>query len=282
MLTWALWPEDTPMDGLCVCDEPARLPVFGAEHHQAYSDKRLAICGAGPSLKLAYREIRKADHVWGCNRACHYLNDWGWSLTHGVGIDAGTSMFESCWATVPTVRDEFILATSVHPRTVDHILEAGQRVRFFHSMRGGVEDEVELYRTFFEPAPIVGRGLNVVNRALELAMWLGYRHIWICGADNALAGDAFYADGSPKADHKTGAVYLRGKIHGRTWTTTTDMLMSAGDLARMKWEHGQKVEFVGNTLPAALARTSEAFIQRCARWATDDDAQPAAALAECT
>jgi hypothetical protein len=268
LLTFAVWPEEDDTVR-CTCEEPNQIPVFGEP--QQYAGKTLAICGAGPSLKDAYREVRKADHVWGCNRAAHYLNGWGWQCTHAFAIDAGTGMFLSAWKEVPTVSEEFILATSVHPKLVDHVLASGQPVRFFHSARGGVVDEFEYYKAFFPPAPIAGSGLNAVNRSLELAVWLGYKRIYICGADNALKGDEFYADGSPKVDHNDGAVYLKGVVNGRQWTTTPDMLMSATNLTRMKWEYGDKVVLVGNTLPRALARTSDAFLDKCVRWATDDE-----------
>lgn len=282
LLTWHKLPDD-PGYPHCECEEPEYLPVFGQQNE--YEGKTVAICGAGPSLKDAYREVRKATHVWGCNRACHYLNDWNWRLTHGFAIDSTPAMFQSAWETVPMVSDEFILASTVHPMLIDHVLASGQKVRLFHSARGGIEDEFNLYAAFFPPAPIVGQGLNAVNRAVELANWLGYKRIYVCGADNALRGDAFYADGSEKPDHNDGAVYLTGRVHGREWRTTPDMLMSATGLARMKWAYGEKLRFVGNTLPRALAGTTDAFLDKCVRWATKEEAdvaQEALEVAECT
>jgi hypothetical protein len=177
---------------------------------------------------------------------------------------------------VPQVSEEFILASTVHPNLVDHVLASGQNVRFFHSARGGVKDEFNLYAAFFPPAPIAGSGLNAVNRAVELADWLGYKRIYVCGADNALKGDEFYADGSPKLDHNDGAVYLTGTVNGRKWRTTPDMLMSATNLTRMVWKYGSKVTLVGNTLPRALSRTTDAFLDKCVRWANDEEKKDAA------
>jgi hypothetical protein len=284
MLTYAAFPEGEEGDApRCECKDPDQLPVFGTPNE--YAGKTLAICGAGPSLNDAYRQIRKADHVWGANRAVYYLQKKGWRCTHAFAIDAGTGMFEHCWVEPPAVETEYILASTVHPLLTDHILKHGHDVRFFHSARGGVHDEFELYKVFFPPAPIVGQGLNAVNRAIELGVWLGYKRISVCGADNAFRGDDFYADGGQKWDDGDGAVYLTGEVFGRKWKTTPDMLMSATNLARMKWDYGSKVELVGDTLPRALARTSDAFLDKCVRWATKEEAEAAHShptVAECT
>jgi hypothetical protein len=176
--------------GQCQCEAPNQLPVFGVQ--KEYTGKTVAICGAGPSLREAYKAIRKADHVWGCNRAAHWLVKKNWKITHGFAIDSSPAMFEDAWKEPPGV-DDFILATSVDPRLTDHLLEHGKRVRFFHSVRGKVDDEFKLYALMYQPAPVCGRGLNVVNRAVDLARFLDYRRIYVCGADNALgrAGDMY-------------------------------------------------------------------------------------------
>jgi hypothetical protein len=263
--TYAELPEEAYY--ACQCEEPDQVPVFGTLNE--FDGDTVAICGAGPSLNDAYRVIRKATHVWGCNRAANFLESRKWKLTHAVGIDAGTAMYEDCWATPPKVSIEYILASNVHPRLVDELLTAGQRVRFFHSIRGGIDEEVQWYTNFFPPCPIVGQGLNVVNRAVELAMFLGYKRVYVCGADNALGdSDTMYADGSSR----DGQVILNGEVHGRKWRTTPDMLMSATNLARMKWAYGGRLELVGNTLPRALSLTDDKFLDKCVRWATPEEA----------
>jgi hypothetical protein len=44
----------------------------------------------------------------------------------------------------------------------------------------------------------------------------------------------------------------------------------------MSWHYGSKVVFVGDTLPRALARTTDEFLDRCVRWASDDEKREAA------
>lgn len=252
----------------CKCEVPEQLPVFGQPNE--YAGKTLVICGAGPSIRQAYKECRKADHVWGCNRAASWLARKGWHITHALAIDAGTSMLETVWREPPDVRD-FILASSVHPALIEHLLARGKRLRLFHSMRGGVDEELNLYRMLFPPAPLVGMGLNSVNRALELAEWLGYRRIALAGADNAFGpNDEMYGTGEKVI---FGDATVRGVIDGREWHTRPDMLASAKSLARVKWRLGERLQFIGNTLPRALSRKDEAFLDRVIRysWELDED-----------
>jgi hypothetical protein len=46
----------------------------------------------------------------------------------------------------------------------------------------------------------------------------------------------------------------------------------------MKWQLGTSVELVGNTLPRALSLTTEAFLDRCIRWATNEESDAVADL----
>ena len=259
------FPPEMNAASVCECAEPNRVPVIPDQTE--FAGKTLAICGAGPSLNDAYKQVRKADIVWGCNRAAHFLEARGWKLTHAFGIDAGTAMFEDAWKVPPNPTAGFLLASSVHPQLVDHLLEHDKRVQFFHSMRGGFKDEEKLYQLLFPPTPRVGNGLNSVNRALGLAAHLAFKRVYVCGADNALRDGAFYADGSPREN----STYMDGVVFGRTWRTTPDMLMSATDLARTKWAHPEWLEIVGNTLPRALSLTSEKFLDRCVRWESPEE-----------
>jgi hypothetical protein len=251
-------PRDDPGTDwpMCECAEPDRLPVVPPKDSQ--KGKTLLVCGAGPSLRDA--EGIKTDHTWGCNRAASYLEAWGWPLTHAFCIDASTMMLEP-WRTVPQVSESYLLSTSCHWAVVDHVLLAGQRVELFHCVRA-LEDEFRLYGHIWpDDVPIVGNGLNSVNRALGLADWLGYDKAYVAGSDCALKGDAFYADGTGRD-----TVYLEATIDGKFWKTTPDMLMSATDLARAKWTWGDRLEIVGDSLGTVFADKDEAFLLSCVRW----------------
>ncbi len=243
----------------CACDPQNRIPVVQKD---AEKGKTLVICGAGPSLNEAYRQIRKADHVWGCNSAANWLADKGWNLTHAFAIDSSARMFGEVWVDPPDAH--YLIATTVNPLLTDHLLEHDREITFFHSRRGAPNEEI-LCAELFPPAPICENGLNCVNRAVELAVFLGYKRITLAGCDSAFApGDQMYADGRGINNHDC---IVEGQIDGTMWRTKPDMLLSAVCLAQMQWALGKRrLRFVGNTLPRALARKDLDFHDRCIQW----------------
>ena len=245
----------------CDCDPPTipgRHPVLTENE---FRGEELMICGAGPSLATFRPAIEKfSGHIWGANRALGYLHGWGVTKAKGVAIDPHTSMFGKVWADPPDT--EYYLATTCNPGLVWHLEKHGLPIRYFHSLRG-TEDEPYLYRLLYPDTCLAGRGLNVVNRALDLAGYLGFSKIYIVGADNALGPDGMmYADGGKLPE---GEIWLHGKIDGKEFRTKADMMMSATELVRVKREfrrEGKRVVFLGKTLPAALDGKSDAFLKR--------------------
>lgn len=245
----------------CACNPPTlpgRHPVVTENECR---DKELIICGAGPSLATFRPALEKfKGEIWGTNRALNYLHEWGITKAKGVAIDPHTTMIGEVWANPPDT--DYLLATTVNPGLVNHLEKHGRPIRYFHSLRG-TEKERYLYRLLYPDTCLAGRGLNVVNRALDLADYMGFSKIYIAGADNALGPDGeLYADGSKMRE---GDVWLYGKIDKKTFATKVDMLMSATELVRVKKEmkaKGKRVVFLGRTLPAALDGKSEAFLKR--------------------
>ena len=251
----------------CECAEPSHIPVFPWDAEDSKRGESLLICGAGPSLSGVGDALDGHDgDVWACNSALNYMVEHGHRVTHGLAIDASTRMFGEVWTDPPDV--EYILATTVNPGLTAHILNAGRPVTFFHSMRC-VDDEVELYGLLYPKTALTGHGLNVVNRALDLAGWLGY-DVKIIGADSALGSDSsMYAGGRAKRDADWGLV---GEIDGRRWQTKPDMLMSAVELVRHRSRLGHdRVEFLGDVLPRALQDKPEEFLNRCIEWTPKED-----------
>lgn len=249
----------------CECAEPAHVPVFPWDSEDSKRGESLLICGAGPSLAGVGDVLARHDgDVWACNAALNYMVEHGHRVTHGVAIDPSARMFGEVWKDPPEV--DYILATTVNPGLTDHLLKAGRPVTFFHSMRAlpDKEYEVQLYGLLYPKTALTGHGLNVVNRALDLAGWLGY-NVKIIGADSALGSDgAMYAGGREK---RAGDWGLVGEFDGRRWQTKPDMLMSAAELVRHRNRLGHdRVEFLGDTLPRALQDKSEEFLNRCIEW----------------
>ncbi len=248
-----------PLSGQCVCEKPRQWPVV---KENAEEGKDVVICGSGPSLKKALKTIRRVvkngGHVWGCNDALMWLSKHNHPVTHGVAIDQSPDLYEDSW--VPEPPDvKYLLATSVSPRLIGHLTKHDRNdITLFHSLVG-VEQEQALYGLLYEITALVASGLNVVNRSLGLALAMGYRTIYLAGADCALGpNDTFHVHGD-----KAEGIILRGKINGKMWATKADMLVSAVDLAVQKRILGSRIQFVGHTLPRVLATKDDAFLDRC-------------------
>lgn len=173
--------------------------------------KKLVLCGAGPSLREYVNESPRwfADEVWACNSAVTYLMDRDVRVTHAVAIDSSDGLLQD-WETLYDL--EYIVATSIHPKLTDHLVAANRKLRWFHNYLGITDPpdwkapqdwidkytaggfsrepykwsyEVYLYDHLFPPTCQPQYGLNVVARALCMAVWLGYDKIRIWGSDCA-------------------------------------------------------------------------------------------------
>ena len=246
---------------VCGCEVPTQYPVVLADSAKG---KDLILCGSGPSLPKVkpLLAVHPEADVWGCNDALMWLTKRGLKVTHGVGIDQSPDLYMTCWTAPPAVR--YLLASSASHQLFAHLIRYGHRDRItlFHSFIG-FEGEEELYRLLYPPAPMVGSGLNVVNRSIPLAVFMGYQTIYLVGADCALGRRDTMHAGETTAE--TGII-LRGKVGGRRWATKPDMLASACDLVRQKREMGERLQFVGDTLPKALQDKDDAFLDRCISW----------------
>lgn len=249
----------------CDCDPPIPPGRHPMVEQGSKNGGEIAICGAGPSLEGFIDALGtfKGD-VWGANRALNYLHDRGINAD-GVAIDPSTRMFGQVWTDPPDVT--YYLATTVNPGLVWWLEKHDRDIRYFHSLRN-CKGEMELYRMLYPDTVLAGHGLNVVNRAIDVAEYMGYTRIYVAGADNALGKDGeFYAGGGDATN--AGDVTLKGEINGRLWETKTDMLMSAVELVRRKRDlkqQGVRLIFVGDTLPRALESKSEAFLRRVIDW----------------
>lgn len=239
--------------------------------------KSVAICGAGPTL--AHEDVGDVDDVWACNSALPYLLTEGRRVTHGFAIDQGLGMLAAHeWGTAPDVR--YLLGTCVHPGLTDHLLAHGREVSFFHSYlgipdpdgwAGDVPYEMHLYTTRFPLSIRVGFGLNAVPRAMCLAAAMGFERIRVVGADCGTSlGERMPEYGTPEyrkwvmaltlyADGRTaGGAFgaeesiAEGFVGGKLWHSRPDMLVSATAIAELAQALGERVEIVGDTLPAAL------------------------------
>jgi len=241
----------------------------------SHKGQRLVLCGAGPSLRDGIGPAMDGHdgECWGINSALVWLWNQGHKVTHGFTVDQTLPMLEE-WESAPPV--EYLLATSVHPNLTDFLTAKGRQVTFFHNFVGMQPKGVEefMYQRLFPGTCMVGGGLNSVNRALCLALWMGFDPIVILGADCALGpNDEMHADGGGPEVAGATALILEGEIDGRTWRTKTDMIVSAVDLVRMKRQFGDRLELVGDTLPNALMDKDDAFLNSLPHFTTTEEAE---------
>lgn len=270
--------------------------------------QRMILCGAGPSLNDHLNEIRalmttgKEKHrftqLWACNSALPYLIDKGLPVTHGVAIDQGEEMLLPAeWERVFDVK--YYVASSVHPKLVQHLVNQNRRVRFFHNYLGieapkdwqkpekwnpppgGDSYEFFLYCTKYPPTVQTGYGLNVVPRAMCLALWLGFKEIRVYGADCAAKADSkpmalksdvsayrawleqlqLYADGRTAILNGEDAIMVEGIVDDRRWHTRADMVVSARHLVDMA-RRFPAITLVGDTLPNAIIDKDDEFFKQ--------------------
>lgn len=270
--------------------ENARYATRMAQPH-SQRGKTLAICGAGPSLAVEAATMLPTDHVWACNSAVNYLHDHGHRMTHGFAIDQGEAMLgEHEWAR--TYDMAYYVASSVHPKLVQHLRAADRELLFFHSFLGlpdpddwtpdparpDVSYEMTLYTTQYATGVQVGHGLNAVPRAMCLAVFLGYERITVYGADCACSPDGppmpalgtpeyaawlssliMYADGRTASVYGRDAAMVEAVIDGVRWHTRPDMVMSAMHMVQLCQTYPQ-ITLVGQTLPAVLRTQPPEFM----------------------
>jgi len=240
--------------------------------------KTVAICGAGASL-ADNLDMVPTTHVWACNSALPYLAGRGARVTHGFCIDQGEEMLEPHeWGNAYDV--QYLIASSVHPKLVRHLLTAKRKLTWFHSYLGipepdhwvsPLEDtpnyEMYLYRTIYPTSVQVGYGLNAVPRAVCLALFMGYKRIYVYGADCACAPNGppmhaldcpqyvpwmerlrMYADGRTAAWYGPKSAIAEAVLDGKRWHTRAYMVISARHLVDLQKTYPGRIEFVGDTL----------------------------------
>lgn len=278
----------------------------------------LVICGAGPSLAEEAAEwCPKGDQVWGCNSAMPWLVAQGHKVTHGFTIDQTAHMCVE-WQSPPDV--EYLVASTIHPHLTSLLLAHQRRITWFHNFVGIDRPPVEygvcldcnamipdvrgeggdcpharvdtrrelyedwMYMALYAPTIRAGSGLNATTRAIDVALFMGFKRIIVLGADcclrlkapspeGAVPGSAEYmrwlehevvmhADGSGALSSGATPVTIGGKIDGRFFLTKPDMSITAVWLEVMRRKLKGRLELVGDGLPNALRHKSEKFLRR--------------------
>lgn len=266
----------------------------------------------------------QGDQVWGCNSAATWLYGQGHKVTHGFTVDQTPHMVAewsdpppleyllatSChphlaellsakgrrftwfhnYVGVKGKPVEYGVCTTcgavVNQPAALPLPDAGGEPTCPHThierRRESYEDW--LYMALYPPTVRAGSGLNSVNRAIDVALFLGFREIVVLGADCALRvskpcpPDAppgspahrrwlqectvMHADGGHAMASGASMMTMDGVIDGRTWTSKPDMLVSAVWLVKQARAYPGRIRLVGDTLPVALQDKPNDFLLR--------------------
>ncbi len=261
--------------------------------------QHLVLCGAGPSLADHAAEwCPQWDQVCGCNSALPYLWGRGHRVTHGFTVDQTPQMCQE-WFAAPPV--PYLVASTIHPHLMDLLRSRGRDLTLFHNFVGINKPPVEwaddqgelqralyedwLYLTFYPPSIRCGSGLNTVNRAIDVALYMGFETITLLGADCAirttgkkpdahpnspeylawLGQTVMHADGGSALAAGATALTLTGEIDGREWETKVDLVVSAHWLVLAERQLKGRLRVIGDTLPNALKGKPDAFLNRLPR-----------------
>lgn len=235
-------------------------PGLKVIEHNSHLGQTVAICGAGPSL--ARHAIEGVDQVWACNSALPFLYERGYANLTGVGIDQ-TEGLQREWGDPPPV--PYMLASSVDPALVRHLLNHDRDLTFFHNAVG-LDGELDFYTETWPPTLMVGQGYMVTSRMIGVAMWMGFKRIDIYGCDCALGDDDIaHANGEAVDDAYKNPLIMEGLLNGRQWRTRPDMLIGAVDLVRRVKKSEGRIRLIGDTLPVALIGEPEEYLDMVAR-----------------
>lgn len=266
--------------------------------------QHLVLCGAGPSLNDHIVEwAPKADQLWGCNSAATWLAKQGYPITHALTVDQTPHMYLE-WKDAPE-DIEYLVATTIHPHLSEWLANTGRRFRYFNNFVGLKKPPVEwedvtgekrimgyeewIYALLFPGTIQAGSGLNTVNRAIDVALHMGFEKITVLGADCAIRtkgqpskswalgsppylkwlrkNTVMHADGGHALASEATAMVITATIDGRFWMTKPDICISAVWLMKQAKASNGQIELIGDTFPNAIKGKPEEWLARLPRLA---------------
>lgn len=141
-----------------------------------------------------------------------------------------------------------------------------------------------VYALLYPSTVRAGSGLNAVTRAIDVALYAGYDKIYVLGADCALRlkkprpknmtfgskqhhkwlteSTEMHANGGNAIASGATAHTMGGTIDGRHWETKPDLMVTAVFMVKMKQELGDRLQIIGDGLPAALMDKPDEYLDR--------------------
>lgn len=206
---------------------------------------KLALCGAGPSLRHHVSELREwPGEVWAVNGAYSFLRDHG-IVPHGfVAIDPLPGMAQYVENTDPATT--FYIASICDPSVFDNLCD--RNVIMFHP------DGEDMQHRYPPDSWIVGGGTTVLTRAPYLGLLLGWRDFTVFGADSSYEGLQRYAYETGRFGCDNTQPYIMIEVNGEgPFDTEIGLMKQVSQLAVIGRHFGDMMKFsVGGLMDAFL------------------------------
>lgn len=216
--------------------------VVECEPHAA----TIVFCSGGPSLEGQLNEIkklsRKKDHYVVCVKHAHdALIEHGIIPWACILLDPRGHVVDFVENPHPKVR--YLVASMVHPSTIDRLLEKDARLWGYHAHVGAGEIEVVKQR-LGDDHILLGGGCSTAMRGISVLHTMGFKRFMLFGYDLCYGPDDDL-DMSKKA--KDGRdYYIEVEVFGRKFITDAEKVAQAQDFTKIMGEKAITIEVFGD------------------------------------
>ena len=209
----------------------------------APGDGTVIFCSGGPSLKEYIPEIkrlaRRKNHYVVCVKTAHDTLIENKIIPFAcILLDPRAHVIDFIENPHPKVK--YIVASMVHPVTVDQLLKKKASVWGYHAMGGAGEEEVFRMRLGKKTAMLSG-GCSTAMRGIAVMNMLGFRKFKLYGYDLCYPNPVDMTE----KDEKGRLKYLEVEVLGRKFITDAEKVAQAQDFAQMMKERTIQMEVYG-------------------------------------
>lgn len=206
----------------------------------------IVFCSGGPSLKGHLDEIkklsRKKDHYVVCVKHAHdELIDYGIVPFACVLLDPRGHVVD--FVENPHKKVTYLVASMVHPTTIDRLIEAEAKVFGYHAHVGA--GEVDIVRDRLgEKHILLGGGCSTAMRGISVLHTIGFKNFKLFGYDLCYGQDEDIDMNKKAKDGQD--YYMEVEVHGKKFITDAEKVAQAQDFAKIMKEKAISLEVYGD------------------------------------
>ena len=226
----------------------------------AQGDGTIIFCSGGPSLKDYLPEIKKLrkrkGHYVVCVKSAHDLLIENNVIPYAcILLDPRDHVVDFIENPHPKV--QYLVASMVHPVTIDKLLKENAQVWGYHAMVGAGETEVLRQRLGGKTA-MLGGGCSTAMRGISVLYTLGFRKFKLYGYDLCYTGEVDMTEKDNKGELK----HLEVTVEGRKFITDAEKIAQAQDFTQMMKERNIQLEVFGPGLVPHIWNTKRKILPR--------------------